>query len=293
MDTSPQDATIMDAIRAAQQNEITEHGIYQALADRQGEAKNREILQRIAAQELEHYHIWERRTGQSVQPNRWMAAKYLFLARVFGITFALKLMERGEIHAGENYRRILTAVPEAATVIADEEGHEKQLLQLIDEERLRYMGSVVLGLSDALVELTGTLAGLSFALQHTQLIAIAGLITGIAAALSMSASEYLSTKAQTGGGNPAKAAGYTGIAYTMTVFLLVSPFFLLTGYIPALGLTIFNALMVILVFTYYLSVARDLPFRARFIEMAGISMGVAGASFVIGLLVRLFLNIQV
>ena len=52
------------------------------------------------------------------------------------------------------------------------------------------MGSVVLGLNDALVEFVGMLAGLTFALQNTQIIAVAGLITGVAASLSMGSSEY-------------------------------------------------------------------------------------------------------
>jgi VIT1/CCC1 family predicted Fe2+/Mn2+ transporter len=289
----PPPADVQEAIAAAQQGEITEHVIYRTLAKQQQEEKNRAILERIAAQELEHYNVWARHTGRSMDADRWRVARYLFLARVFGITFTLKLMERGEAHASTMYRSILGSAPEAAALIADEEEHEKQLLQLIDEERLRYMGSVVLGLSDALVELTGTLAGLSFALQNTQLIAVAGLITGIAAALSMSASEYLSTKTETGEGDPAKAAAYTGCAYILTVLLLVSPFFIVASYLTALLCTIADALIIIFVFTYYLSIARDLPFRARFVEMVVISMGVAGASFVIGLLVRVFLNIQI
>ena len=65
---------------------------------------------------------------------------------------------------------------------------------MIREKQLDYVGSIVLGLNDALVELTGALAGLTLALQNTRLIAIAGLITAIAASFSMAASEYLSNK---------------------------------------------------------------------------------------------------
>jgi len=53
---------------------------------------------------------------------------------------------------------------------------------LIEEKRLEYTGSIVLGLNDALVEMTGALAGLTLALQNTRLIALSGLVTGIAAA---------------------------------------------------------------------------------------------------------------
>ena len=69
-----------------------------------------------------------------------------------------------------------------------EQEHEAALIELIDEERLRYISSMVLGLNDALVELTGALAGFTFALGNTTTIAMAGFITGSAATLSMAAS---------------------------------------------------------------------------------------------------------
>ncbi len=125
---------------------------------------------------------------------------YALVGRVLGITFAVKLMERGEEGAQDNYARMEGVVPDVGTVAQDEKAHETALLAMLDEERLRYTGSIVLGLNDALVELTGALAGLTLALQNTSLVAMTGAITGIAAALSMAASEYLSTKAEGTGG---------------------------------------------------------------------------------------------
>jgi len=151
-----------------------------------------------------------------------------------------------------------------------------------------------LGLNDALVELTGTLAGLTFAFQNSQLISLAGLITGIAASLSMGASEYLSTKSEGGEGkNPGRASLYTTIAYILTVFFLISPYFLIPDYFLALAVTIINAVIVIFVFTFYTSVAKDLPFRKRFFEMAAISLGIAGLTFLIGIAMRIFLGINI
>ena len=51
--------------------------------------------------------------------------------------------------------------------------------------------------------------------------------------------------------------------------------------------------LIIFFFTYYISVAKSLPFKKRFIEMAGISLTVAGISFLIGLLVKQFLGIDI
>jgi VIT1/CCC1 family predicted Fe2+/Mn2+ transporter len=60
-----------------------------------------------------------------------------------------------------------------------------------------------------------------------------------------------------------------------------------------LGVTLVIAILIILCFTFYISVAQDLPFKRRFFEMAGISLGVSAISFVIGYLVKGFLGVDV
>lgn len=163
---------------------------------------------------------------------------------------------------------------------------------MMNEERLEYMGSVVLGLNDALVELTGALAGFTFALQNSRIIGVLGLITGIAASLSMGASEYLSSKHEQQK-KAGKAAGYTAIAYIVTVMFLIFPFLFLNDPFLSLILTVLIAIGIIAVFNYYVAVAKDFSFKKRFIEMAGISLGVAGASFLIGMLVKTTLGVGI
>jgi len=276
-----------------QRNEITEHHIYSRLATTLREPENRRVLERIAADELRHYREWRKYTQQDVQPDRPRVWKYYWIGRIFGFTFGVKLMERGEKDAHENYGRLKDAIPEAAIIANEEEQHESALLQMLDEERLRYTGSMVLGLSDALVELTGALAGLTLALQNTKLIAMTGSITGIAAALSMAASEYLSTKAEKTVKNPLRASLYTGVAYLMTVLLLILPYLVATNYYVCLACSLALAVLIIALFNYYISVAKDEPFRRRFLEMAGLSLGVAAFSFVVGLVMRMFLGVEI
>jgi len=158
---------------------------------------------------------------------------------------------------------------------------------------LQYVGSIVLGLNDALVELTGALAGLTLALQNTQLIALTGLITGIAAALSMGASEYLSTKTEETSREPFKASIYTGGTYMITVLLLILPYLILENYYLCLGCTFIAAVLIVALFNYYISVVKDEPFRRRFFEMAGVSLGVATLSFCVGYIIRLFLGVEI
>lgn len=73
------------------------------------------------------------------------------------------------------------------------------------------------------------------------------MIAGIAVSLSMTASEYLSTKSEGGGQYPIKASAYTGSAYVLTVILLILPYFLFHSYLASLGLTLLNAAVVTLV----------------------------------------------
>jgi VIT1/CCC1 family predicted Fe2+/Mn2+ transporter len=274
----------------AQRNEITEHEVYRRLAER--DEKNREVLERVAEDELEHYKTWKNVTKKEVRANRAKVIFYRILAIMFGITFALKIMENGEARAQKSYTELAREYPEIRGLIADESRHEGELLALIDEERLAYVGSMVLGMNDALVELTGTLAGLTFALRNNQLISLAGLITGIAAALSMAASEYLSTRAEGGNKRPGRAALYTGIAYVVTVILIIAPFFLPTTPYVSIIVTLLVGIVIIAVFTFYVSVVQNLSFKRRFAEMAGISLGVALLSFLIGSVVRVFLGVD-
>jgi VIT1/CCC1 family predicted Fe2+/Mn2+ transporter len=143
------------------------------------------------------------------------------------------------------------------------------------------------------VELTGALAGLTLALQNVKLIALSGLITGIAASMSMAASEYLSTRSEDTSKQPGRAALYTGIAYIITVSLLVLPYLLFENYILDLAIALTTAVLIIAVFNYYISVAKGESFRARFLEMAGLSLGVATFSFIIGYFIRKWLGIDV
>jgi VIT1/CCC1 family predicted Fe2+/Mn2+ transporter len=284
---------IRSQIVAYQRNEITEHYIYNRLAGKVGDPENRRILENISRDELRHYNVWRTHTRQDVAPDRWRIWKYYWISRIFGFTFGIKLMERGEEDAQDNYEKLRGVIPEAEDIIAEENQHEAALIQLLDEERLRYASSIVLGLNDALVELTGALAGLTLALQNTKLIALTGSVTGIAAALSMGASEYLSTKAEETVKNPIKASIYTGWTYLVTVLILVLPYLILNNYYLCLGCTLVEAVLIIALFNYYISVAKDEPFKRRFFEMAGLSLGVAALSFLIGLLIRTFLDIDI
>jgi VIT1/CCC1 family predicted Fe2+/Mn2+ transporter len=286
-------AEIRQPLLLFQKNEITEHHIYRWLAKAIKSSENRKVLENIAEDELHHYHLWQRYTRQEVKPDRLQMWFYYLISRLFGITFGIKLMERGEERAQRSYQQLVGRIEEVETFLKDENVHEASLIGMIDEESLHYAGSVVLGLNDALVELTGALAGLTLALQNTRLIALSGMITGIAAALSMGVSEYLSTRSEDTGKHPLKASLYTGFTYIATVIILIFPYLTFENYYLCLALTLTAAICIIALFNYYISVAKDEPFRRRFLEMAILSLGVAAFSFVIGYVIRSVLGVEV
>jgi len=284
----------MDLMIAMENGEATEAVIYRRIAHRVKDENNRAVLQRIADEEAAHALIWQSYTGKEPKVNRTKVFLYTLIAFLFGFTFAVKHMENGEENAQGKYDQLAKEVPEAAQILLDEQRHEEELLGMLDEELLHYVGSMVLGLSDALVELTGTLAGLTFAMQNNRLVALSALITGISATFSMASSEFLSARSS-GEGNALKSCLYTGVAYLVTVSLLVLPYLILPAdsYWASLILMLVIVVAIIALFNYYIAVAQGLSFRRRFGEMAGISLGVAALSFVVGLLVKQFLGVDI
>ena len=286
-------STTMDIIRRMQQNELTESVIYKKIAAFAKGEENKKTLLRLSAEEEAHYNIWKKYTGVEMKPEMGKVIKYTMIARLLGFTFAVKLMEKGEEGAQDEYQKLAEEVPESAMIRMQEEEHEQALLGMLDEEKLQYVGSMVLGLNDALVELTGSLAGFAFALQNTRLIALSGLIVGISATFSMASSEFLAARSE-GRGDALKSCSYTGIAYLLTVIALIAPYLLFpaTQFIPALICMLGVVIAIIAGFTYYTSVAQDQPFKSRFTEMALISVSVAVLSFVVGVLAKKFLGVD-
>ncbi|MEC8997629.1 MAG: VIT1/CCC1 family protein [Candidatus Thermoplasmatota archaeon] len=281
-----------------QRMEATEAEVYRRLAKMQEDPVNQSILEGIALEEERHEAVIAEMTGEEVKADRAKVARQIVLARLFGFTFSVKMMEATEQDAAAEYRNL-----GLHDIAEEEEAHEQNMIGMLDEERLRYSGSVVLGMSDALVELTGALAGLTFALQDLNLVALAGLVTGIAAAFSMGASEYLSSRTEKKAESAVKAAFFTWISYLLTVLLLVAPFLIfqadspefhgLGPHVQALMCTFAAGLLIVALFNFYLSVIEEVSFRSRFLEMAGILGVVSLISYGIGIALRGALGVDV
>lgn len=286
------DTEIKNLLLSIQRNETTERLIYMRLADGCKDKNNAEVLRQIGLQEKGHAIYWQKKTGEEVKPDKGRIFRTVWLARLLGLSFVLKLMEKREGTGSKTYDEIAENFPEAKIFAEEENIHEKKLLSMLDEESLKFVGSIVLGLNDALVELTGALAGFTLALSDNKIISLVGLVTGISAALSMASSDYLSSKAK-GDEEAKKSAIYTGVAYLITVILLILPFLLLTSKFIALGIMLATAVLIIFCFNYYISTAKELNFKERFWEMTFISLGVATLSFFIGFGLKYLLGVDI
>ena len=276
-----------------QQAEIDGAALYGNIARDLKDLENRNIMNEIAQDEIKHSLIFQNYTQTELKPNVLKVGFYIFLSKIFGYTFSIKHFERGEGSTNLHYKNSPWKIPELDKMMEDEIRHEEPLIAMLNEERVRYTGSIVLGLNDALVELTGSLAGYTLAMRNTHLIAMAGLITGISATLSMAASGFMSARAD-GRADALKSSIYTGFAYLITVLLLIFPYLVLgkDSYMAALFFTMSIAIGIIAIFNGYVSVVLDRSFKRGFLEMSGLSLGVASISFVIGIIVKRVLGID-
>ncbi len=274
-------------IEEIQKDEITEYEIYTSLARKEKDPEKTKMLNQIANDELRHYSYWKEWTGKDIKPSAGKKLFYLTLAKIFPRSFVLKLMERGEELSQERYEYVASRLPQTAHIIEEERDHETKLLNLIEEDILKYISSVVLGMNDALVEMIGALAGMSQAIKDSSVIAMAAFLTGFAASLSMAAAEYLSTReeAATDEGHtksPLKAAVVTGISYIFVVAILVLPFLLLDNTLISLSIAVASAIGIIAFFNFFVSVIRERPFWKNFLEMTLILFGVTLISGIVG-----------
>lgn len=284
----------MKALYNLQRDEITGHLAYEHLAKKFKGTKNSVLIKNIADDELSHYNIYKKYTKQDVKPHRWQLFIYRLFASILGFTFIIKMMEKGEDKGIRKALAVEKDFAEVKGIVEQEKGHEHVLIAMLDEDRLKYVGSIVLGLNDALVELTGVIAGVTFAFQNNTLVALTGIITGISATLSMAASNYLAKKAD-GDADAVKSSIYTGSAYLITVILLVLPYLILPDalYIPAFILMLIIVILIIAAFNFYIAVTKEISFKKPFLQMCCISLGVAIISFVIGIVAKALFGISV
>jgi VIT1/CCC1 family predicted Fe2+/Mn2+ transporter len=267
--------------------EYADYKLYSELAKREKDAGRRKLLEELSKAEEEHYLFWSRLAG-GYKPKVSKAAIYtmIILRLLMGLTFTLKFFEKREKRVIEGYKRVseeLSGEDQRVLqkIIEDEEMHERAFMRQIDEGRVRYLGFIVLGLADAIVEITGVHAGFLGVTSSTLIAGIAGLVVGFAAAISMGSAAYLQAKQQNSS-KPAFSALATGVAYICAVTLLASPYFLTEVMLFAFGGSLTLAVLLIFFFTLYGSVVGERSFPREFAESIALTLGTALATFLFG-----------
>jgi len=273
-------------------DELLDHELYARLAARERNERNRKLLEELARDELRHHLFWSKLAGpvRLGLRDRLKLRLLLSLSRLAGKTFTIKLLERGEAATVGEYRRAAAELggelaAELARVIEDEELHESELASSLDELVVRQLGSIALGVSDAIIELTGVLAGFAGYTGSPLQVAAAGLIVGVSAALSMAAAAYSQAKHERGK-NPRTTATFTGLFYMLTVLALVAP--LLLGVPASLGvaLSLACALAILAAFSFYSAVIMERPFLREYLENAAVIMAVSLVGYAFGQVVK-------
>lgn len=279
------------------QREYRDWVIYRELAAIERDPAFKTILSQFVEQEHVDFLFWRERSRRtSFAISRLEIFLYTMTRRIFGLAFTAKLLEGREHEAALRYEAYLKTVkdPQVRAFleerIAQERTHEQALIGKAERESVLFVGNIVLGVNDGLVELSGALTGFALVFQDSGIVALSGIITGIAAALSMTASAYLSAE-QEAGKNARQAGLATGVSYLVVVALLVAPFLFFTHI--ALSLAVLFLLMVGIVaaLSFYTAVLSERRFVRQFRLMLLLSFGVAAITFGIGLLARRMLGV--
>jgi len=273
-------------------DELLDHELYARLAARERNERNRKLLEELARDELRHHLFWSKLAGSvRLGLGDRLKLRLLFtLSMLAGKTFTIKLLERGEAATVGEYRRAAAELggelaAELARVIEDEERHESGLAGSLDELVVRQLGSIALGVSDAIIELTGVLAGFAGYTGSPLQVAAAGLIVGVSAALSMAAAAYSQAKHERGK-SPRTAAAFTGLFYMLTVLALVAPLLLGVPVTIGVALSLACALAILAAFSFYSAVVMERPFLREYLENAAVIIAVSLVGYAFGQIVK-------
>ena len=161
---------------------------------------------------------------------------------------------------------------------------------MVRKDKFNSAGAIVLGMHDALVSLTGLIAGLAVAMADRYVIILTAVIASVTASLSMGASNYLAVRTD-GGRRAFISALYTGVAYMATCAVLIVPFFVFENRAVEMVLMFTIAVAEIFGFNYYLGRVNHRPYMRKFLEMLGVCAGVSVIAFLIGLGANKYLGI--
>ncbi len=202
------DESLLHEVHSFHRGERLDELTYRAMAEAAPEGPLRELLEAVAHTEASHARFWEgvlRARGarpQAVRPGRWRVGLLRLLMRVTSPALAVSVVEMGEAAAYERYYDFLGRAdlqPEEAEqlrrIVEDELEHEEAFHE--QAGAMHHLRDFVLGMNDGLVEILGSVTGLAAAFPGRRgLVALSGLVVGLAGALSMAIGAFVSVRSQ-------------------------------------------------------------------------------------------------
>jgi VIT1/CCC1 family predicted Fe2+/Mn2+ transporter len=279
-------------------DEYTDGAVYLALSRREKNSVFKKALEELSAGERTHYEFWKTYAPDvTVRVNKLKVYFIVLLRLTLGLTFTMKFLERHEESLHRRYKQIAESIPVVdkarfLAMMADEENQENLLMGEIHEGRVKYMSFIVLGLADAVVEISGIHAGSLGIYNRTELAGIAGVVAGMAASIAMASAAFAQAK-QGFQGSAKWSAIYTGVSYMITAILLASPYFLTGSMIGALGTSLVIGVLLVAAMTYYDTIISARAFKRQFGEIAGIILAASLALYIAGTLIRQLLGIVI
>jgi VIT1/CCC1 family predicted Fe2+/Mn2+ transporter len=295
----PKDPRLTKVARMGMADEYLDFTLYDRLAEGvKGNSSFADALRQLSATEKRHFEFWNTYLpGEKPRFSRAKLFLVLFFRRMFGITFAIRYLERHESKTIAEYKSIESLIPAEDRnafdqVIRDEEHHEKEFSSRVEGASVRYISFVVLGLADALVEISGIHAGSLGIYEVTKIAGLAGIIAGGAASLAMASAAFAQAK-QGFQGSARLSAIYTGVSYFVTAVFLAAPYFLTTVMVNALGASLTLAVVILALETYYSSVISGRSFPREFAEILLILFGATIALYFFGYFIRVETGITI
>ena len=293
-------------------HEYQDYLIYRRLADshrkrgvrhgssrREGLGKRADVFEELGEIKYSHYKFWAKYA--SLKPSEKVGKLRLYvmilIEAILGATFAIKLMERHEKLDGEKCKSLRQIVPdedraEFEQLLIDEEKNATRLAEQIHSSALKYMSFVILGLADAIVEISGIHAGSLGIYNSTKLTGLAGIVAGAAASISMASAAYAQAK-QSFDGSAKVSALVTGGSYFVNAVLLAAPYFLTSDPMLALSASLSLAVVVLAFTSYYNSIISGSNFVRDFVELTSVTVGATVALLILGQAVRIHFGITV
>jgi len=292
--------TLSEVAKESANDEYTDYMVYKRLSEssRTKDPKFKEILTTLSSTEFKHYQFWKKYSPDTkVSVSTWTVYLTLFLRLIFGTTFAIKYLEKHESAVIKRYKSVKSSIPEADQrefdeMVGDEEEHENTFMDQMQGRYLKYISFIILGLADAIVEISGIHAG-SLGIYHsTEITGLAGIVAGAAASIAMASAAYAQAK-QGFQGSATISALFTGVSYFINAIILAAPYFVTGSQIVAISTSVVLAVFIIAFISYYNSVVSQSHFLRDFGELAGIMLGASAALFLFGLLIRSVFGITI